>query len=189
LPPRTASTTKRRPAASRRPSTAISKSAARGTGSNWVALGGAASRRPLAQCRALRRARPLGRRCGPLYRLWEAVAQWLLRVDCGIDTAVIQAGLRKSWDLYLHLRPDGAAAQFWRRTGADERSEIERLKERLSLRNHSILAHGWGAVTQAGWNSLSQWTGRGLLAVLEREAERLGEAHQLPQLPMALPAL
>jgi CRISPR-associated protein (TIGR02710 family) len=124
-----------------------------------------------------------------LYRLWEAVAQWLLRVDCAIDTAVIQTGLRKSWDLYLHLRPDGAAAQFWRRAGADKRSELERLNERLSLRNHSILAHGWGAVTQAGWYSLSQWTERGLLEVLAREAERFGEAHELPQLPMALPAL
>jgi hypothetical protein len=117
------------------------------------------------------------------------VGQWLLRVDCRIDTAVIQTGLRKSWDLYLHLRPGGAAAGFGGQAGADKRSELDRLKERLSLRNHSILAHGWGAVTQVGWNSLSQWTDEGLLEVLRREAERLGEAHELPQLPTALPAL
>jgi CRISPR-associated protein (TIGR02710 family) len=124
-----------------------------------------------------------------LYRLWEAIAQWLLRHDCAIDTAVIKTGLRQSWDLYLHLRPDGAAASFWRRVGEDRRSELDRLSERLSIRNNSILAHGWNAVTPAGWNSLSEWTGSGLREVLAREAGRLAEAHELPQLPTALPAL
>jgi hypothetical protein len=122
-----------------------------------------------------------------LYRFWEAVAQWLLRVDCSIDTAVIQTGLRKSWDLYLHLRPDDTAADFWRYTGEDRRSELDRLNERLSIRNKSILAHGWNAITAAGWQSLSGWTEAGLLRVLAREAERLGEPHDLPQLPATLP--
>jgi hypothetical protein len=125
-----------------------------------------------------------------LYRLWEATAQWLLHRDCGIDTAVIKTGLRQSWDLYLHLRPAGAAGAFWRRTGGDGRAELDRLeKDRLSIRNKSILAHGWNPVSAAGWNSLSQWTETGLLEVLAREAERLGEPHELPQLPTALPAL
>ena len=127
-----------------------------------------------------------------LYRLWEAIAQWLLREDCHIDTAVIQTGLRKSWDLYLHLRPDGAAASFWMRptqVGNKQGKEIELVNERLSIRNHSILAHGWNPVTPAGWQSLSQWTKTGLLQVLAPEAERLAEAHELPQLPTALPAL
>ncbi|HEY1259907.1 MAG TPA: hypothetical protein VGF34_11710 [Stellaceae bacterium] len=124
-----------------------------------------------------------------LYRLWEAIAQWLLRVDCGIDTAVIQTGLRKSWDLYLHLRPGGGAADFWRQTREGQRSELDRLNERLSIRNKSILAHGWNAITAAGWQSLSGWTEAGLLQVLAREAGRLGEPHDLPQLPAALPSL
>lgn len=124
-----------------------------------------------------------------LYRLWEAIAQWLLRVDCHIDTAIVELGLRKSWDLYLYMRPDGAAAAFWNRSDNGGRNEIGRLNEKLSIRNHSIWAHGWNPVTQAGWNSLSQWTEAGLLDVLAREAERLGEPHALPQLPAALPAL
>jgi CRISPR-associated protein (TIGR02710 family) len=125
-----------------------------------------------------------------LYRLWEAVAQWLLRRDCGIDTAVIKTGLRLSWDLYLHLRPQGAAGDFWRRTGGDGRSELDRLdRDRLSVRNKSILAHGWDPVSAAGWARLSAWTETGLFDVVADEAERLGEAHELPQLPTALPAL
>jgi CRISPR-associated protein (TIGR02710 family) len=124
-----------------------------------------------------------------LYRLWEATAQWLLRVDCHIDTAVIGIGLKKSWELYLHLRPGGPAAAFWNKTAPDNRTELERLDQRLSVRNHSIWAHGWNAVAEAGWNSLSQWTETGLLEVLAREAERLGERHELPQLPTDLPKL
>jgi len=127
-----------------------------------------------------------------LYRLWEAMAQWLLREDCRIDTAVIQTGLKKSWDLYLHLQPNGAAADFWHRPtqlGVKHGNEIDVLELRLSARYKSILAHGWDPVTPAGWQSLSQWTETGLLEVLAREAERLGEAHDLPQLPTALPTL
>jgi hypothetical protein len=127
-----------------------------------------------------------------LYRLWEAMAQWLLRVDCRIDTAVIKTGLRKSWDLYLHLRADGAAAKFWHQfaqLGQRTGTEIELLDLRLTSRNKSIWAHGWDSVSSAGWQSLSQWTETGLLEVLAREAERLDVRHELPQLPAELPAL
>src|SRR5579884_625822 len=51
------------------------------------------------------------------------------------------------------------------------------------------LKKAWDPVTRPGWESLAQWTRSGLLAVLAREAERLGEPHALPQLPSALPAL
>jgi CRISPR-associated protein (TIGR02710 family) len=164
----------------------LASALARGQGSPWGALHLTDLWRNAARCAARGRWDDAVAR---LYRLWEAVAQWLLRVDCGIDTAVIKIGLKQSWKLYLHLRPDGAAAGFSSRTGADQRSELDRLDERLSPRNRSILAHGWDAVTQAGWNSLAQWTEEGLLEVLTREARRLGEAHELPQLPTALPAL
>jgi len=164
----------------------LASALARGQGSPWGALHLADLWRNAERCAARGRWDDAVAR---LYRLWEACAQWLLRVDCGIDTAVIKIGLKQSWKLYLHLRPDGAAAGFWRRTGAEERSELARLDDRLSPRNHSILAHGWEAVRQAGWSSLWQWTETGLIEVLAREAERLGEAHELPQLPTALPAL
>jgi CRISPR-associated protein (TIGR02710 family) len=117
-----------------------------------------------------------------LYRLWEATAQWLLWADFRLDTAVVETGLKRSWDLYRHLRPAGEAASFWQR-------EWARLNERLLIRNRSILAHGGDRVSQAGWRTLSEWTENGLLVVLAREAERLGELHELPQLPTALPAL
>jgi CRISPR-associated protein (TIGR02710 family) len=117
-----------------------------------------------------------------LYRLWEAMAQWLLWADFRLDTAVVETGLKRSWDLYRHLRPEGEAASFWQR-------EWARLNEKLQIRNRSILAHGGDRVSQAGWRTLLEWTETGLLVVLAREAERLGEPHQIPQLPTALPAL
>jgi CRISPR-associated protein (Cas_Cas02710) len=117
------------------------------------------------------------------------MAQWLLRVDCRIDTAVVEIGLEKSWDLYCHLRRDGAAAVFWQQTEDAGRSERDRLREKLRIRNRSIWAHGWDPVFEKGWKTLSDWTETGLLDVLAREAERLGERHALPQLPTALPSL
>ena len=117
-----------------------------------------------------------------LYRLWEAMAQWLLWADFRLDTAVVETGLKRSWDLYRHLRPEGEAAAFWQR-------EWARLDEKLVIRNRSILAHGGDRVSQAGWRTLSEWTETALLQLLAREAERLGEPHELPQLPVALPDL
>jgi CRISPR-associated protein (TIGR02710 family) len=124
-----------------------------------------------------------------LYRMWEATAQWLLRVDFGVAASVFDVGLKKSWDLYRHLQPTGEAAAFWERATADGQTEWARLDERLKVRNHSIWAHGFDAVGEAGWNRLSQWTETGLLEVLAHEALRLGEPHELPQLPTALPEL
>lgn len=127
-----------------------------------------------------------------LYRLWEAIAQWLLRVDFQIDTKVIRAGLKTSWELYLHLRGDGTAGEFWKQTtqiAGRSGSEIELLDRRLSVRNNSIWAHGWNPIAQKGWQSLSEWTETGLLQVLAKEAGRLGEPYNLPQLPTALPPL
>jgi hypothetical protein len=126
---------------------------------------------------------------GRLYRLWEGIAQWLLWADFRLDTAVVETGLKRSWDLYRHLRPNGEAASFWQREGQDSRSEWVRLDERLRIRNYSILAHGGDRVSDDGWKTLSDWTETGLLEVLAREAERLGEPHELPQLPTELPAL
>jgi hypothetical protein len=103
-------------------------------------------------------------------------------VDFRLDTAVVETGLKRSWDLYRHLRPDGEAARFWQR-------EWTRLDEKLSIRNRSILARGGNRVSQAGWHTLSQWTETGLLPVLAHAAGRLDEAHELPQLPTAIPAL
>jgi CRISPR-associated protein (TIGR02710 family) len=117
-----------------------------------------------------------------LYRLWEAMAQWLLWADFRLDTAVVETGLKRSWDLYRHLRPEGEVACFWRR-------EWARLDEKLVIRNRSILAHGGDRVSQAGWRTLSDWTETGLLEALVREAARLREPHELPQLPAKLPAL
>jgi CRISPR-associated protein (TIGR02710 family) len=117
-----------------------------------------------------------------LYRLWEGIAQWLLWADFQLDTAVVETGLKRSWDLYRHLRPGGEAASFWGR-------EWTRLDEKLRIRNYSILAHGGDRVSRDGWKTLSQWTETGLLEVLACEAERLGEPHAVPQLPTELPAL
>ena len=90
------------------------------------------------------------------------------------------------------MRGEGRRAKFWTRraqVGGIAGSEIELIEKRLSLRNQSILAHGWNTISERGWKTLSEWTETGLLDVLAHEAERLGEPHELPQLPAALPAL
>jgi CRISPR-associated protein (TIGR02710 family) len=38
-----------------------------------------------------------------LYRLWEGIAQWLLWADFRLDTAMVETGLKRSWDLYRHF--------------------------------------------------------------------------------------
>ena len=110
---------------------------------------------------------------GVVPRLWEGAVRQPQN-----ESPELQAALEQE----VVVRPEGEAAAFWQR-------EWARLDEKLVIRNRSILAHGGDRVSQAGWRTLSEWTETGLLQLLAREAERLGEAHDMPQLPAALPGL
>ena len=146
---------------------------------------------------------------GRWYRLCEGIAQWLLWADFKIATASVpverlpddiragveidngaaKLGLRRAWELYMRLRPEGALAAFAQKPAGDGKNEFDRLNDNLQIRNESILAHGFRPVSADDWNKVAGWTAGGLPRVMAAEAERLGEAHELPQLPIVLPAL
>jgi hypothetical protein len=89
----------------------------------------------------------------------------------------------------MRLRPEGEFAAFVQKSTGDGKNEFDRLNDNLQRRNQSLLAHGFRPVSADDWNKVSRWAEGGLLDVLAREAERVGEPHELPQLPTALPAL
>jgi CRISPR-associated protein (TIGR02710 family) len=146
---------------------------------------------------------------GRWYRLCEGIAQWLLWADFKIVTASVplerlpndiragveidngaaKLGLRRAWELYMRLRPEDELAAFVQKSTGDRKNEFDRLNDNLQRRNQSLLAHGFRPVSAYDWNKVSRWAEGGLLDVLAREAERVGEPHELPQLPTALPAL
>ena len=146
---------------------------------------------------------------GRWYRLCEGIAQWLLWADFKIATASVpverlpddiragveidngaaKLGLRRAWELYMRLRPESELAAFAQKPAGDGKNEFDWLNDNLQRRNQSLLAHGFRPVSADDWNKVSRWAEDGLLDMLAREAERVGEPHELPQLPTALPAL
>jgi len=129
------------------------------------------------------------------YRLLEWTAQWLLNRDAGIDTSNVPpdripadtklpqndkghhfAGLRNAWTLLETLGGSDDTLTFAR----------ERSKEMLSLltiRNHSILAHGFQPITQAEWNQWQTWLVHTFLPFLQTEARQSGLKSAPEQLP------
>ncbi len=133
-----------------------------------------------------------------IYRLLEWTAQWILQTRCEVDTANIdpqkipgslsipankkgqyQAGLMKAWELIGHHLPDSEVGQFGRQ-------KLEELQHQISVRNQSILAHGYQPIGERDWHTLKQWFKDNFLELLERETEKAGLRsipEQLPQQP------
>jgi len=103
-----------------------------------------------------------------VYRLMEWTAQWQLRVHAGIDTADIpkdriprdmqleknrqgqyQAGLFQAWILLSRIL-DNPAAEFFN-------NHENELLNSLSVRNRSILAHGYSPVSEHEWQEIRSW--------------------------------
>ena len=131
------------------------------------------------------------------YRLIEWVAQWQLKSKCGIDTADVcsdellpdmrekqsknsktQIGLRDAWRLTLH-KVDGLK---------DRLPELEHaLDDFLSMRNYSILAHGFKPVQREEWRKMKGFMDKVFLPVLTILTKEAGLKTPSQQLPKKFP--
>ena len=111
---------------------------------------------------------------GRAYRLLEWTAQWLLKRDAKIDTGNVpedkipegmilfpnqaghyKAGLHAAWELLEHHGSDGAKS-----FAASHRKTMQ---EHLTVRNNSILAHGFDPIEEAQWRQVPSMDGFCLL--------------------------
>ena len=129
-----------------------------------------------------------------VYRLLEWTAQWLISSKLGADTGdfpscllpanvdarpgsdgKIKLGLWAAWQVTReHLQ--GPARDLIDSHGQE-------LRDLLSIRNNSILAHGFAAVSQSSWSRTRQWAHDRLLPVLDHYAKETGMRKPVEQLP------
>jgi len=133
-----------------------------------------------------------------VYRLLEWAAQWLLHTHAGIDTSDIaedrvpaglllpvnrdgkrQAGLFVAWEL-VAAHVSGLPAHFAAR-------ERDRLREHLTARNFSILAHGYTPISAVAWQGFGDWIEDAFMPVLRDSFARIGVRLEPVQLPAELP--
>lgn len=133
-----------------------------------------------------------------VYRLLEWTAQWLLRDRVGIDTSNLrqdslpngvrvtrnhrgeyQAGLLASWDLVAH--------HLDTTTGRWAQTERSRMQDHITMRNGSILAHGYSPVDGGDWERLAEWVATSFIPVLKEETACADVRLTPPQLPHQLP--
>ena len=132
------------------------------------------------------------------YRLLEWTAQWLLRTRAGLDTSglppervpsdlrvsrdasgKIQAGLFAAWEL-ISTSVEGEPATFFR-------AEARHLQDYVSIRNQSILAHGFVPIDSSMWERFHGWMSDRFLPFLLEQSKREGLRFEPPQLPISLP--
>ena len=129
-----------------------------------------------------------------VYRLIEWTAQWLIRTKLGADTADfpnhllsdnqdthrdgqqrIKLSLWAAWQVVSDHVP-GPAHDLIASHGNE-------LLDLLSIRNKSILAHGFTPVADTSWNRMQQWTQDHFLPILYHYAKHAGLNQPLQQLP------
>lgn len=129
-----------------------------------------------------------------IYRLIEWSAQWLLKVQAGIETGDVrpeqipdhltltknrkgqwQAGLFNAWQLVKH-HTKGPAAAFITEQENTLRSHIE-------ARNTSILAHGFTPIQNNQWQLIYAWLESQFIPMLLEETAKSG----IKTLPAQLP--
>ncbi len=136
------------------------------------------------------------------YRLLEWSAQWLLKIQADIDTSdispehipasmkqrlspnsqgVYKAALNDAWELASH-HGDESVKAFWAQNS-------ERMKDLLTIRNHSILAHGFTPVSSEEWGRIASFIENFLLPLLQTHATKLGIRNPPAQLPTTLMAI
>jgi CRISPR-associated protein (TIGR02710 family) len=127
-----------------------------------------------------------------IYRLIEWTAQWLIRTKLKADTGDFPEHL-----LPEDARPNGqgriklplwAAWQVVRSHMQGPAHDLiashgKELRDLLSIRNDSILAHGFAPVPQASWDRMQQWAQDRFLPVLHHYAKETGVKKPLQQLP------
>ncbi len=131
------------------------------------------------------------------YRLVEWTAQWLLKRDAGIDTGDIPAdrvpanfelrtnekgrfyaGLRDAWQLLGELSQSESVRSF-------AQGQQQKLLTLLSIRNNSILAHGFTPISESQWQQWDDWLTQFFLPMLLEECKATGIVQLPPQLPSA----
>lgn len=134
------------------------------------------------------------------YRLTEWTAQWQIRSRLGTDTAdfptemlpasvdarpdrdgKIKIGLWSAWQV-VGERLQGPAQDLIARHGAE-------LRDLLSIRNDSLLAHGFRPVRKSDWERMRGWMEDRFLPVLgslTRESDLKNPPEQLPAEPPAI---
>jgi hypothetical protein len=131
-----------------------------------------------------------------VYRILEWAAQWTLKIKCDIDTSDIpedfipadvkiiknrdgkfQAPLFQAWQL-VASKTNGNMADFYKKHWGEMRQKIE-------MRNNSILAHGFHPIDQQRWNAIEKWMKEAFWHCFERDARELGIKALPPQLPDA----
>ncbi len=131
-----------------------------------------------------------------VYRLIEWTAQWQLRRRLDVETAdfppdrlpegvtlqpdrdgKIRLGLWAAWQVVkLDADMAGPAQAFM--------TEHEgKLKDRLAVRNGSILAHGFEPVREADWQKMQQWMEQHFLQLLDKLGSEAGLKKRPEQLP------
>lgn len=129
-----------------------------------------------------------------VYRLIEWTAQWLLLTKLEVDTADVPAsllptdadmprdtdgkfklGLWWAWQV-LRAHSDGPARDLMTNHGAE-------LRDCLSIRNQSILAHGFAPVKKTDWERIRKWTEDRFLPILHHYACETGLTRRPDQLP------
>lgn len=131
------------------------------------------------------------------YRLLEWSAQWLLKSEKGIDTSNIpdsaipsgmniplnskglrQTALNDSWQLASIVCNEEVGA-YWQ-------ENENRMKDLLSIRNKSILAHGYEPITEEQWNRINNFIEDELIPFLVQQAKRQKIMINSVQLPKEL---
>ncbi len=129
-----------------------------------------------------------------VYRLLEWTAQWQLRMKLDADTAdfpqellptgiearrdtngKIKIGLWTAWQI-VRERLQGPAADLITEHGSE-------LRDLLSIRNDSILAHGFRPVGEHDWKQMENWIREKLLPVLKQLSDDAGLRRPPQQLP------
>ena len=129
------------------------------------------------------------------YRLLEWSAQWLLASQAGIETdnvpvdkipptlklsanesGVYKAGLHEAWALAACCC-DVSVTDFWAQNES-------RMKDLLSIRNHSILAHGFKPVSYEEWGRIAGFIEAFLIPLLQEQAAKVGVRNMPVQLPV-----
>ena len=136
-----------------------------------------------------------------VYRLIEWTAQWQLRHRLGVETGEfprdrlpegmatpperdgkIRLGLWAAWQVVkLDAHMAGPAQAFI----AEQEGK---LKDRLAVRNGSILAHGFKPVTKADWQKMQQWVEQHFLPLLDKLGSETGLKKRPEQLPQKFEA-
>lgn len=131
-----------------------------------------------------------------VYRILEWAAQWVLKDKCGINTSDIpedfipenvnimknrdgklQAPLSQAWQL-VEAKTDGHMAGYYKNHWGE-------MRQKIKLRNKSILAHGFHPIDQQKWNEIEKWMNEAFWPYFERDVRELGLKNLPPQLPDA----